>query len=118
MKKFIIHTRAIPGRPKEESPFYLVEVEGEIITALEDPSVMLLPNREFRFKIMEPKFLHDSYGPAIYYSHSIYHTVEEARSVAESMVLSSFEFELRKHGTEINYVEVLEKCKKIEEIPL
>lgn len=118
MRKFIVHTRAIPGRPKEENPFYLIEVEGEIVSALEYPSVLLLPAGEFRFKIMAPKFLHDVYGSAIYYSHAIYKDASVARLVAERMVVEELEFSKRKYKTEYSQEDLENKISKIEEIKL
>jgi len=54
MKKFIIHNRALAGHPKTGEAPSVVEVEGEIILALEDPSVMWLPEGEFYFRILKP----------------------------------------------------------------
>jgi len=118
MRKYVIHTRTIPGRPKEESPCYLIEVEGEIITALEDPSVLFLPNGEFRFKIISPKFLHDSYGPPTYHSHSVYANVDLARAEAERLMFQELEFARRKYKTEYSQEDLENKISKIEEIPL
>lgn len=118
MRKFIVHTRAIPGRPKEESPFYLLEVEVEIITALEDPSILFLPVGEFRFKIMEPKFLNDFSGPSIYYSHSIYADSVIARDVAKRMVVEELEFSKRKYKIDYSQEDVENKISKIEEVLL
>jgi len=117
MRKFIVHTRPIPGRPKTEAPT-IVEVEGEVVSAMQDPSVMWLPNHEYKFRILTPEFLHETRGketiPAVYCSHSVHHTVEEARKSAEAMVQWQFDLEWRKHGRPINPIEVLARCQDIQ----
>ena len=117
MRKYIVHTK--------NDTISIVEVEGEIISGTEDPTILWLPNHEFMFRIIKPVFLYEpSKGkdktmvPPVYHSHSIYHTAEQARSAAEGIVRSNFEFDLRKHGTQINYAEVFAKCKEIKEVLL
>lgn len=106
MRKFIVHTRSLPGH--KGGPFVL-EVEGEMIAAVEDPSVMWLPEGEFRFRIMKPEALYEPKEveqedgsmkkvmvPPVYHSHGIYWTVHQAAVAAEHILRQELEFEIRK----------------------
>jgi hypothetical protein len=107
MRKFIIHTRPIPG--VETGDLTIVEVEGHVITALEDPSVMWIPKSEFKFSISRPEFLCETREtklpngtkkrdviPSVYYSHAIFHSLEHVRAAVETMIQEGFEFAVRK----------------------
>jgi hypothetical protein len=125
MKKFIVHTRPIPGHAKDNDAPIIVEVEGELIHGVEDASVLWLPNGEFRFRITQPKFLYEpgntkdkSLMPPIYHSHSIYDTSEQASKVAEKLVFQSFQFALRKYGTTFTIQEMETKLSEITSISL
>lgn len=133
MKKYIVYTRAIPGCcTKNSDAPAIVEVEGEIVSVLEDPSVMFLPKGEFKFKISRPSFLHEmqeikqadgsrkkiNVSP-VYYSHATYSTAIQARSVAERMVQEGLDFEVRKgHLASYTDEELKVKCNDIQEILL
>ena len=108
MRKIIVHTRALPGVKFTGAPI-VMEVEGEMIQALEDVSIMWLPEGEFKFRITapealyEPKEIPQPVGPAkkemvppVYHSHACYWTVHQAMVHAERMVKSGLEFEIRK----------------------
>lgn len=123
MRKFIVHTRAIPGL-KTTAPT-VVEVECAVIQGVEDPSVMWLPENEYKARISAPEWLYEPRGdkdktmiPAVWPSHNFYWTSIQARVVAERLVRSEFEFALRKHGTEFTEEEVKTKCTEIQEIML
>jgi hypothetical protein len=123
MKKFIVHPRALAGHPKTGEVPSVLEVEGEVISALEDPSVMWLPSGEFKFRIFKPEALYETQKngtktPPIYFSHSVYDTLEQARLVAECWIYEQAEFEFRKYGAKIDYDDAASKCKKIQEITL
>ena len=131
MRKFIVYTRKLAGIRKGTDAPSIIEVEGETIEPIEDPSVMWLPKGEFRFRILKPEYLFEPKEivkedkstetimvPPVYYSHSVCWTVSQARAQAERIVKEGFEFELRKRGTPINWVDVIEKCKEIKEITL
>lgn len=107
MKKYIVYTRSFPGC-KSDVPT-VVEVEGEIVSPLEDSSVMFLPSNEFKFRIDKPVSLHESHEvkfpdgskkkvmiPSVYHSFAIFNTATEARQNAEQMIKQDFDFELRK----------------------
>lgn len=132
MKAFVVHTRQIPGcaacRPGD-TPMSIVEVEGEYVTSMEDPSVMWLPKGEFRFRILKPEFLYEPHEvkkesgvkektmvPTIYHSHAVYLTLEEAREAAKKMVVSELEFAVRKKKIDsYTAVEVEGKLSEIQE---
>ena len=135
MKKFIVHTRPIPGcaacKGSSEAPT-IVEVEGEIVSSLEDPSVMWLPKGEFRFRIFKPEFLHESKEskledgskkkimiPSIYHSHGVYQDLSAAKEVAERMIKSGLDFEVRK-GRLASYTkeELDAKCAEVQVVML
>jgi DNA/RNA endonuclease G (NUC1) len=132
MRKFIVHTRAIPGCCKTGEVPAIVEVEGELVTAVEDSSIMWLPKGEFKFKVTSPQFLLEmqetklSDGtkkkvaiPSVYYSHAVYETITQAKSVAEGMIRNSLEFEIRKGRlTSFSEEELKAKCAEIQEVML
>lgn len=116
MRAYVIHTRQVPGCAAcrtGDTPMTIVEVEGEKVSSLEDPSVMWLPEGEFRFRIAKPEFLHEPREtkkadgskekimlPAVYHSHAIYLSLEEAREAAKKLVVGEFEFAVRKKRIE------------------
>lgn len=110
MRKFIVHTRAVPGCCKgaADAPSIL-EVEGELVSSLEDPSVTWMPSGEFMFRILKPEFLYESKEtkledgskkkimiPTVYHSHAIYHELPAAQAAAKRMIKSGLDFEVRK----------------------
>lgn len=123
MRKFIVHTRAIPGL-KTTAPT-VVEVECDVIQGVEDPSVMWMAEGEYRVRISAPIWLYEPKSekdktmvPAVWPSHNFYWTVIQARVAAERLVRSEFEFAFRKHGTEYTEEEFKAKCAEIQEIIL
>ena len=122
MRMFIVHTRALAGCCKTGDAPLIVEVEGEIVTGLQDPSVMWLPKGEFLFKIVRPESLHETHDKVttlpVYYSHSIFDSLDSARQKAELMITSGFEFELRKHQVSYTPEQVAEKIAGIQEVML
>lgn len=108
MIKFVVHTRALPGIKFTGAPIVL-EVEGELVQSLDDPSIMWLPEGEFMFRIMAPEALYESREihqlsgppkkemvPPVYHSHACYWTVHGAMAAAERMVRAGLEFDIRK----------------------
>ena len=127
MRKFVVHTRAVPGCCKgaTDAPTIL-EVEGELVTSLEDSSVTWLPAGEFYFRILKPEFLYEAKEakvedgskkkimiPTVYHSHAIYHELAEAQVAAEKMIKSGLDFEVRK-GRLASYTEEELKAKVAE----
>lgn len=111
MRKFIVHTRVVPGccKTDEGTPITIIEVEGEMIKQAEDASVGWLPYGEFKFRILKPEFLHEPQEvrkpdgsvikimtSPIYHSHAIYWNIYQAQVAAERMVRESLEFTQRK----------------------
>lgn len=109
MRKFVVHTRPLSGCCKTGSEPTIVEVEGDMIAPMEDPSVMWLPAGEFRFRIMQPESLHEPHEvkqedgtkkkimvPAVYHSHSVFYTEHQAMAHAIAMIRGEMEFAVRK----------------------
>lgn len=129
MKQFIIHTRPIAGISDDDMS--IVEVEGERIIALEDPSIMWLPKDEFRFRIFKPEFLYEPSEikkpdgakikvmvPTIYCSHAIYFSFADAKIASEKLVRKSFEFSKIKYKIDFTEEEVQAKISTIKTIML
>jgi hypothetical protein len=133
MRKFIVYTRSLPSgccKVVTDAPA-VVEVEGEMVTQTEDPSVGWLPEGEFKFRITQPEFLYEPEEikkadgtkekrmvPPVYYSHAVYYNVHQAHVKAEHMVRDSFAFAERKHKGEATEEEVKAKIAEIQEILL
>lgn len=132
MRKFVVHTRPLPGCCKTGDVPTIVEVEGEIISPMEDPSVMWLPLGEFLYRIMLPEALFEPKEgkqpdgskkkvmvPVVYHSHAIYHSLAEAQESAKKMIKSGLDFEVRKGRLTAYTDEELEaKCAEIQTIML
>lgn len=132
MRKFVVHTRALPGCCKTTDAPTVVEVEGEILSPLEEPSVMWMPKGEFFFRILKPVSLHESHEvkqadgtkkkemiPSVYHSHAIYHSLEEAKAAAEQLIHRSMAFEVRKgRASEIDEEKIRAQCAAIETLLL
>lgn len=133
MRKFIVYTRSLPAgccKVSTDAPT-VVEVEGEMVTRSEDPSVGWLPEGEFKFRITKPDFLHEpveiklpdgsrekTMVPPVYHSHAVYYNVNQAHVAAEHMVRHSFAFTQRKGGAEFTEEEVRAKFSEIQEVLL
>jgi hypothetical protein len=80
MKKFVIFSQK--GRHA------VVEVECEVVSSMEDPSVMWLPTGEYRVKIFKPDMLLEkkpdgSLAPSIYMSWALFPSEEVALAQAK-----------------------------------
>lgn len=125
MRKFVVHTRALPGCCKTGDAPIILEVEGEMVSAVEDPSVMWLPEGEYRFRILKPESLYEPSSPKdktmippVYASHSIYSTAHEARAKAYALISHSFEFAERKQKVEYTQEQIEQRRSEIQEILL
>lgn len=111
MRKFIIQS----GRGKTS----VMEVECEIITAVEDPSVLWLEPGEYRARVVAPATLKEKDGKApIWYSYNFSDDLASARKKCESFVRGEFEFNLRKYGTEFTEEEVQKVLSEVETVML
>lgn len=134
MRKFIVHTRALPVsccKVATDVPT-IIAVEGEMITQMEDTSVGWLPDAEFRFRILKPEFLHElqevkkadgsivkTMIAPVYHSHAIYWNIHQAQVAAERIVRQSLEFIQRKtKGEPFTEEELKAKIAEITEILL
>jgi hypothetical protein len=123
MRKFIVHSRPIPGHIKSSDAPTVVEVEGELITAMEDATILWLPKGEFKFRITKPEWLYEPTNdkkltPPVYYSHACYWSSDQAHVFAERMVRHGFEFAERKQGIKFSDEEVKAKFSEITELLL
>lgn len=134
MRKFIIHTRPIPGSCRSSGPS-IVEIECDLITPMEDPSVMWAPPGEYKVRVLKPEFLHepkevskpDDKGTLvkvkvmmapIYYGHFLYDSAEEAHQAAVKLLRQESEFRVRKGGEAFTVEEMESKLSEIQEIRL
>jgi len=133
MRKFIVYTRPLPAgccQISTDAPA-IVEVEGEMITQLEDPSVGWLPEKAFRFRITKPDFLYEPQEikkadgsrekvmvPPVYHSHAVYYNIYQAQVAAERVVREGFAFAKRKTGAEFTEEDVRAKFSEIQEVLL
>ena len=116
MKKFII-------RFERGGKTSIMEVEIELITATEDPSVKWLPEDEFKARIIAPTSLYDkqedgSLIPPIWHSHAFSWTIHQAWARAERMLREEFQRGLIKHNKVFSEEDVKAKLAEIEEILL
>lgn len=96
MKKFIIHYL--------KGTISIVEVECELITGMQDPSIMWLPFGEYCARILSPKMLleknnmGEEVGP-IYYGHAFYNSEQDCRVKIDHDVRDFFKRSLIKDKT-------------------
>lgn len=122
MRKFVVHTRPLPGCCQTGDAPILLEVEGQQLQGMEYPSTTWMREGEFYFRILKPESLHEVQEvkqadgskkkvmvPPVYHSHAIYNSVEEARTAAERMVRAGMEFEVRKGRVEAISEEALQE---------
>jgi len=101
----------------------IMEVEIEMISGMEDPSVMWLPKGEYKARVLAPGSLYDRdedgfRTPPLWYSHAFYSTMQEARTYAERQVRQGFERGLQKQGIQYTEEEVQQKLSEIQEVKL
>src|SRR5574338_245990 len=102
-RMFVVYTR------KNETS--IVEAECYVLSAMNDPSVVSLPQGEFRALVTAPELLFEkkvdkSIGPAIYHSHSLFRDYNDALKEAQSLIEKEFAFKLRKYKTPYTDVDV------------
>lgn len=114
---YIVHCKGIPGDMKRTIPSVL-EVDIEKVSALEDFGIILLPDGEFKAKIISPTFLSDGKSAAIYYSWELFSYKAQAILQAKQMVRSNFEFEYRKYKKPFTEDEVKNRIAEIKEVLL
>lgn len=113
MRMFVINN----GRQKTS----IMEVECEKITALEDPSVMWLLPSDSKYRILAPTSFHEKKetgsAPPVWYSHSFYERLEEAKSVVEKNIRYTMtEFAKAKHQSVATEEEVQKAISEVEVI--
>lgn len=101
MRKFTIQVR------KDKTSIF--EVEVEILTAMDDPSVNWLKPGEYKARVMKPTSFHQKFErtvdgkkettliPDVWCWHAFYESEEEARAQAIKWVQDDVDFAIRKH---------------------
>jgi len=102
MRKFVVQSK--------RGEVSISEVEVEIVSPLDDPSVMWLKPGEYMARILRPTSFHMKHEkmvdgkrevvltPDVWFSHSFFETQGEALKYAEKLIEHEFEFNLRKYG--------------------
>lgn len=102
MRKFIVQSK--------KGSTSIIEVEVELVTPVEDPSVMWLPPGEYKARIMEPKSLYIKVDtmvdgkketimvPDMWFSHAFYDSYAAALQAAQTLIEQEYQFNLRKYG--------------------
>lgn len=122
MRMFVLQ----PKKPK----IPIMEVKCEMVTALDDPSVMWLKSGEYKAKIILPIIFHQPVEkiiddkkvivmvPEAWHSHSLFKTLEEALHKREFLIRYEFEFALNKYGTSFSEEDITEKLLEVEVVTL
>ena len=130
MRKFIVHTRSVPGLQKSEDMPTILEVDGEFNVGPEYYSLMGKKEQSISFTILQPEYLYDDkeivkdgkkqkiLAPPTFAMHAIYNDPTEARLRAERVVRSLLERAKRKDGVDFTEEQVAEKLKEIQEVYL
>lgn len=123
MRKFAIQSK------RGEMTIY--ELDVEVLTALQDPSIMFLKEGEYRARILKPESFHMkiektvdgkkevTYVPDVWCWHSLYDTYNDALQAASKLIEQEFAFNLRKYGTAYTDVDVAAAmlALKLEKLP-
>jgi hypothetical protein len=105
MKKYIFQNR------KGEAS--IIEVECQIISATEDPSVMWLHPGEYKVRISKPESFVD-----VWYSYAFYDSLKEAKVESEKLIRQEFDFSLRKYTQEYTEEQVQNAISKVKILTL
>ncbi len=128
-RAWIVYNRPLPGG-KRGDPASVIEIEGEIITAMEDPSIHFLKPGEFKLRVLRPEFLYeetrvlkegylvDAILPPIYYNHSFYASEAEAAHEAEGGIRNEFERNFRKKEVSFTEEDVAAKVASVKILSL
>jgi hypothetical protein len=116
MRKFIVHV-------ERGGKISVMEVEIEVITAVEDQSVMWLPEGEYKARLMAPQSFYEkqedgTMAPTVWYSHAFCWTVHQAWAAAERMVRAEMLRALSKHSLSFTEEDIKAKLAEIQEILL
>lgn len=102
MKKFYVQYDK--GKPS------ILEVEIEMLTALEDISVSFLPAGEYKARVLNPKSFYEKEGaklvPPIYHSHAFLDSIEDAKIQAKRGILCFLERNFIKNKIDFSKEEV------------
>lgn len=111
MKKFTIISR--------KGVTSIQEVEIQLLSSIEDPSVMWMNPGEYKAKVLKPESLYEkqndgSLTPPIWCWFAFFDTEAEARAQAELDLKKELERAARKSHIEFDEAVFLERCKEIQ----
>jgi len=108
----------------------IYEVEVEVLSPMDDPSVMWLKAGEYRARVVQPTIFHQKVErtrdgkkettlvPDMWYSFAFHDSYESALADASNLVRQEFEFNLRKYKTSYTEEDVAAAISAIELIAL
>lgn len=113
MKKFTIISR--------KGVTSIQEVEIQMLSAMEDPSVMWMNPGEYKAKVLKPESLYEKQNdgsliPPVWCWFAFFDTEEAARTQAELDLKRELERAARKAHVEFDEAAFLERCKEIKTI--
>ena len=118
MKKFVIQSKS--------GQFSIQEVDVEVISTTEDPSVAWLPAGEFKARIMRPTSFHMKVErlvnnkremvdvPEVWYSFAFLNSLEEAKATCAELIREEFDFKKRKHKIDFTEQDVADAQAKMQ----
>ena len=115
MKKY--SALIIKGKPT------IYEIEVEIVTPLQDPSVGWLPLNEYRVRVLAPTLFHEKNSsgtliPTILYSHSLFDSEENAVSWFKACLESTMKERAERHDEKFSEEALKSKLDEITVIKL
>jgi hypothetical protein len=116
MRKFILHFA-------RDGKISIMEVELELVPAIKDPSIMWLPQGEYRARVIDPKSLHEkqldgSLTAPVWHSHAFYSDEAQAIDVAHKAIRGIFERDMLHYKIEYTEEDFNKKISEVEVIRL
>jgi hypothetical protein len=99
------------------------EVEIELVSTLEDPSVMWMKPGEYKAKVLKPESLYEKQNDGrlispIWCWFAFFNSEDDARAQAEQDLKREMERAARKNKSQFNAIECLARVKEIQVITL
>jgi hypothetical protein len=110
MKKFVAYTHK--GKP------VIYEVEAELVSALQDPSIKWLPSSEYTIAVSAPSSFAEKNAKGeliypIFYSHSLFETEEQAVAWHKMSLEKTMKERAERHGETSSEEELKTKIAEI-----
>lgn len=122
MIKYVVHSKG--------NKLVIFEVELEIVSAVEDNSIMFLYPGEYKARILKPDIFHQRIEkmingkrefvlvPDVWHSFAFYDDLESAKQASVDLVRAEFNFNLRKYKTAYTEEDVVKALDTLEVIRL